>query len=834
MGKLVVLKIMDGSFDQGFTVMLQIGDEGARPSIETTGRLPALPEMPLYYSRWQDSYWRLESRYRISPKKGQNPNVSLVEDCHSAAYILRARMNTWLLSEEFRPVREKWLERLSPDEAVRIILQTEDSQLRRLPWNLLDFMERYPKAEIALSALNSEAPTVQRSHLLPHINILSILGNSEGIDTQADRVMLETLPNAKVTTLVEPDRKQLTDQLWGEPWDILFFAGHSSSQGAGETGRIFLNKTDSLTISELKYALRKSVENGLQLAVFNSCDGLGLARELADLRIPQIIVMREPVPDLVAQEFLKNFLREYASGTSFYIAVREARERLQGMEDRFPCASWLPLICQHPAAIPPTWRELTQPEVISEKRLSLQRTLAIALLTSLAATALVGGIRFWGGLQTLELLAYDHMMQLRPEEPPDSRLLVVTIDDEDLRQQQQTEDLKNASISDRNLSRLLTLLTNYQPKAIGLDIYRDRPTDAARYPDLVKQLKSNNGLIAICKGGYEKASSYGTAPPPEIPKNSSRVGFSDFILTPDEVVRRSLMAMNFASLTDSGCQVPSALSTELVVSYFYNYLDGNQTGVDPEWGDNFKLRLGTQPKDLPTVDHGYFLATRSPLPNSWQPYEVLFPKLQVGSGGYQGQGNDYNGTQILLNYRALKNPADIATRRPLRWLLSTQNPPSAQELTALIKDKVVLIGVTAREREDLFKTPYGKNLDERLPGVFVHAHMVSQILSAVLDGRPLLWVWTPWLELAWIGGWAGVGGLIAAGLYLGKVSSTKRLPALVLAISLATGLLYGVCVVVFIGLGGWLPFVPAVLTLVFTGSAAFLLLRRAASSLQPA
>jgi hypothetical protein len=61
--------------------------------------------------------------------------------------------------------------------------------------------------------------------------------------------------------------------------------------------------------------------------------------------------MREPVPDQVAQAFLKYFLETFAVGESFYLAVREARERLQGWEDQFPCATWVthdfPEPCHH-------------------------------------------------------------------------------------------------------------------------------------------------------------------------------------------------------------------------------------------------------------------------------------------------------------------------------------------------------------------------------------------------------------------------------------------------------------------------------------------------------
>jgi hypothetical protein len=64
----------------------------------------------------------------------------------------------------------------------------------------------------------------------------------------------------------------------------------------------------------------------------------------AELQLPQMIVMREVVPDLVARQFLKYFLGAFSQGQSLHLAEREARERLQGMEKDYPCASWLPTI----------------------------------------------------------------------------------------------------------------------------------------------------------------------------------------------------------------------------------------------------------------------------------------------------------------------------------------------------------------------------------------------------------------------------------------------------------------------------------------------------------
>ena len=130
----------------------------------------------------------------------------------------------------------------------------------------------------------------------------------------------------------------------------MLFRSHGRTEAGA--GKIFINLQESLTLEELKYGLREAVRQGLQLAIFNACDGLGLANVLAPLGLPQMILMREPIPDQVAQTFLKYFLDAYVTGESLYLSARQARERLQGLEDRFPCASWLPIIFQVDPVLP--------------------------------------------------------------------------------------------------------------------------------------------------------------------------------------------------------------------------------------------------------------------------------------------------------------------------------------------------------------------------------------------------------------------------------------------------------------------------------------------------
>lgn len=354
-GKLVILKLGEGDLTTGFPVTLQISKEGELAYFESNGKLPPALELYSAYTQWQTAYRQsLQGNLRIKFPATQVTNISkreLFNECDKLAINLQKYINIWLNSAEFRPLKEKLLEKLNPDESIRIILQTEDNQLRRIPLQLWDFFERYPLAEIALSSTNYERKTKPQSSK-SHLTILAILGDSTGINTQQDKLLLSQLPNAEVTFLVEPQRQALNDELWAQSWDILFFAGHSFTTREQEVGYFRINQTDSLTIAELKNALAKAIEKGLRLAIFNSCDGLGLANHLANLHIPQMIVMREPVPDKVAQEFLKNFLSEFYTGKPLYQSVREARMKLQGLENEFPCASWLPVIYQNPAEIP--------------------------------------------------------------------------------------------------------------------------------------------------------------------------------------------------------------------------------------------------------------------------------------------------------------------------------------------------------------------------------------------------------------------------------------------------------------------------------------------------
>lgn len=357
MSKLVVLKL-DGQVDQGFQVTVEIGVDSERASVEFRGELPPSPKILGQLDNWRKTYRELEMATRLRPKEVTYRSCveEKIVNCSYSAAQLQETLAEWLDSRDFSGINKQLREELNRDEQIQFLIRSNDEKLSLIPWHLWDFIKRYPYSEVTFST--STFRRVSRAkHKKSNVRILAILGNSGGINVNEDRRALESLPNVELTFLVEPTPKDIDNELWEQSWDVLFFAGHSETKG--EKGRIHINPYDSLTIEDLKYGLTKAISQGLQLAIFNSCDGLGLAHELEQLHIPQIIVMREPVPDSIAQEFLKYFLKAYSDGSPLHLAMRYARERLQALELCFPYATWLPVIFQNPAEVALSWKELS-------------------------------------------------------------------------------------------------------------------------------------------------------------------------------------------------------------------------------------------------------------------------------------------------------------------------------------------------------------------------------------------------------------------------------------------------------------------------------------------
>lgn len=385
---------------------------------------------------------------------------------------------------------------------------------------------------------------------------------------------------------------------------------------------------------------------------------------------------------------------------------------------------------------------ISKPDLDSMGVMALVKRGAIASLSMMTITATLLGVRHLGGLQPLELMAFDHLVRLRSNQTaPDPRILAIAITEQDIRTQ------KKWPLSDRVVAQMLQKLQAMEPAAIGLDLYRDIPIEPGRN-ELVAQLKQPN-VIAI----QNIDNVTGTPAPPEV--SPEQVGFNDLPIDPDNVIRRSLL------FAENDKDFLYSFSLRLALAY-----------LEPQ-------RISLQ--DSPTH------------PGSPQLGKAVFLRLQPNSGGYQTI--DTGGYQFLLNYRS---PENVARQVSLSNLLNGSLDPNR------VKGKIVIIGSTAPSLKDTFLTPYSPALQKnhKMPGVLIHAQIVSQILDAATGTRPLFWFWPEWAEIVWILGWMVMGGI------LGRVTFHP----LRLSIGFAIGL--GACTLTCFYLfasGGWVPLAAPVL-----------------------
>ncbi|MTJ08944.1 MULTISPECIES: TIR domain-containing protein [unclassified Anabaena] len=400
--------------------------------------------------------------------------------------------------------------------------------------------------------------------------------------------------------------------------------------------------------------------------------------------------------------------------------------------------------------------------------------LRTVLLTSLAVTTVTFIARFIGFTQPLELAAYDQMMLLRPDEPKDERFLMVDVDPESLEKLNETGRYPGGrgSIPDAALDDLLKNLSQHQPSIIGLDFIRDFSAEGG----LKQRLQQTKNFIAVCKNSYQNnlgENILGFKQPPEIPV--AQVGFSDLVdddAKGGRYVRRQYLMQK---PDPKYCQTPDAFS--LVIARRYLEAQG-QAFTSPL---NPQISKYDQPMKFGTTE---------------------IPQLLGLGGGYQDINNQLQGYQTMLKYRTFgSDPSNFAPRVNILDVLD--NKVSADQ----ISNRIVLIGFTDRQNRqaDYWSTPYGD-----VAGVTLHGQMISQILSATLDNRSLIWWWSLGYETIWMFGWALVGGFVCW-------QFNRTLYTSIAVISFA-GSLYIICSVILITQSGWIPFVPAFMVFLLTGT----------------
>jgi diguanylate cyclase (GGDEF)-like protein/PAS domain S-box-containing protein len=373
------------------------------------------------------------------------------------------------------------------------------------------------------------------------------------------------------------------------------------------------------------------------------------------------------------------------------------------------------------------------------------------LMTATGVTMAVIILRLIGILQSSELAALDQLFRLRPPEPVDNRIVIVEINEQDLQQ------VGKWPIPDKTMAKLLEKINSYQPRAIGLDIYRDLPVEPG-HREFVKAAETIPNLFGIEK---LKDRSLGVAPPPVL-NQRKQVSFNNVVVDADGKVRRSLLYWHI----DGKAYKSLALQLALV--------ELKAQGITPK-----KSEVNSQYLQLG---------------------QGVFRSFKPNDGGYVQANN--KGYQVLVNFR---RPPSFQTISMSDVLADRVNP-------SWLRSRIVLIGSTAPSLQDFFYTPYSSTFTgeaQPISGVELHANFISQILSTALDQRPLIKVWPESAEWLWIFLWSGIGAML-----LWRMRSPRYASISLLFVG---GVLSGSCYLAFLA-GLWLPLVPPLLGLL--GSAA--------------
>ncbi|MEO1400269.1 MAG: CHASE2 domain-containing protein [Cyanobacteria bacterium J06635_1] len=377
---------------------------------------------------------------------------------------------------------------------------------------------------------------------------------------------------------------------------------------------------------------------------------------------------------------------------------------------------------------------------------SFLRRNRLALITGCIAFGGVLSLRLLGTFQLLELRGFDWMLRLRPTEATDERILIIGITESDLNW------LGASVLTDQVMADLITQLKGHNPRIIGLDFYRNLPIEPGSEA-LAEVFKHTPNLI-----GIEKVISDGETsklPGNTILAETGQVAASDVLVDADGRVRRGLL---FPSAV--GPRAIEGFGFRLALDYLF--AEGIQPEPDPD-----VLRLGA---------------------GSFHP-------VDSNDGGYVR--TDDGGYQILLNMRTVGTFDQLT----LQEVLSGEFSPK------LVEDRIVLIGSAAISSSDIFYTAYSSAFGPQVRttfGVEIHAHITSQIISTVLDGRPSIHMLPEWAEALAILLFAYIG----VGLQLQETGESRQISRLigVLLVTVGSGYL------TLLLWGWWLPIVPSIIS----------------------
>jgi len=335
----------------------------------------------------------------------------------------------------------------------------------------------------------------------------------------------------------------------------------------------------------------------------------------------------------------------------------------------------------------------------------------VSVALGVVASLVVIGLRSAGFFQFVELATYDLYLRLEERQSVhEPRVVLVQTIEEDI------QKLAEWPLSDQHMAEVLQKLLACEPRAIGVDLYRDIPVPPGS-DDLTGLLASDKRVVVIEKFGADSSKHVAG---PAVLRGTEQIGFSDVTVDDDGVVRRGLLFL------DDGENFSVSLSLRLALAYLA------EEGITPQAGDPDPqhIRLGS----------------------------VTLRPFEANDAVYVD--TDARGYQYLLDYHG---GAGRFQTYSLTDVLEGRIEPD------LIKGNVVIFGVNAESVKDEFLTPFDRFTarGQATAGIAVHGYEVSQLIRTALDGDAPMRFLSDHFEKLWILLW----GLVAA--LVGRVAGSS-------------------------------------------------------------
>ncbi len=373
-----------------------------------------------------------------------------------------------------------------------------------------------------------------------------------------------------------------------------------------------------------------------------------------------------------------------------------------------------------------------------------------------------------GALFRLEALAYDQMISsLASDDPAGSPVVIIGINEEDIRSWRQYP------VSDKTMNRLLTRLLQGEPSTIGIDVYRDWPVadrDAEfaaniEHAALMRTVMDHPGIVVVERPPATLDDREFVPPPERLSEGdpNQQVGSSVLAVDQDGKIRR---ALPFVENYRTG---GVAISLGFVLAF--KHLAKDELFLEPVDPDDelTPLKIGAAQIGRPRFPIGMY---RTTIEDSFERGEVL---------------------QYMVDYRSPVMPTTFSF---------TQVMSAPFDVTRL-RDKIVIIGITAKSVKDLVNTPHGHNTF----GFVMHGYIADQLVRWAKGGRPPPVFAGDAASVGWVVFWSLLGGIIGG---IGKTRSPWRM---VLFVLVAIALLFSISYVLLEN-SIVVPFVPPLLAVV--------------------